>query len=413
MREVDKVELLFLGMMMHDSGKGLGGGHSEKGALFSLALAERLGFNEDDSRELEFLVRHHLVMSHLAQRRDIHDDKLVIEFAKLVGSPEALKRLYLLTYADMRATGPKVWNNWKDMLLAETYLRVQEAFARGFEPEDRGERIARIRERVIAEVSRTHRAEEVAEVTSFLDSMPASYFLTTPEALIPEHAALVHRAREEGLATSLTHNQACEFSEFTVATADRPGLVAILTGVLAAKGMNIVGARIATSADGIALDAFRVSHLERRDVTLDEERWHKTRQLLAEVLAGRQVLSAVMAKAERPGILDRKYVPRVATEVVVENDASEEYTVLEVYTHDRIGLLYRISSALFELGLEIHLAKISTNVDQVLDVFYVTEADGLKSTRAEEIRAKLFEALRDEQPGAVAEPSGVRAADGT
>jgi [protein-PII] uridylyltransferase len=402
MREVDKVELLFLGIMMHDAGKGLGGGHSEKGAKFALDLAARLKLNEDDTRELEFLVKHHLVMSHLAQRRDIHDDKLIGEFAALVGTTDSLRRIYLLTYADMRATGPKVWNNWKDMLLGETYLRVTDAFARGLEPVDRKERVARIRERVLADARASRDAAAVAELERFLVSMPDIYFLTTPEALMADHAVLVRRAREQGVATSVTHNPAYEFSEFTVATPDRPGLFAILTGVLAARGMNIVGARIATSEDGIALDAFRVSHLDRRAVALDEERWQKTRELLDDVLGGRRDLDQVMTQAERPGLLDRKRVPRVATEVVVSNSASDEYTVIDVYTHDRVGLLYRIARSLYELGLSIHLAKISTNVDQVLDVFYVTEADHRKCTRTGEIQRALAAALSEEPPAEAA-----------
>jgi len=396
MREVDKVELLFLGIMMHDAGKGLGGGHSEKGARFAIDLAGRLHLNEDDTRELEFLVRNHLVMSHLAQRRDIHDDKLIGEFAKLVGTTDTLKRLYLLTYADMRATGPKVWNNWKDMLLSETYLRVSDAFARGLEPEDRRERIARIQARVLAEAAANRGAEVEAELRRFVASMPDIYFLTTPEALMADHAMLVRRAREDGLATSVAHNPAYEYSEFTVATPDRPGLFGILTGVLAARGMNIVAARIATSEDGIALDAFRVSHLERRAVALDDDRWQKTRELLDDVLAGRLDLGQVVARAEKPGLLDKKRVPRVATEIVASNAVSDEYTIVDVYTHDRVGLLYRIARALYAMGLNIHLAKISTNVDQVLDVFYVTEADDTQSERLDEIKQTLAAALQDE-----------------
>jgi [protein-PII] uridylyltransferase len=406
MREVERVELLFLGIMMHDAGKGLGGGHSEKGAKFAVDLAARLGLNEDDSTELEFLVKNHLVMSHLAQRRDIHDDKLINEFGRLIGTTESLKRLYLLTYADMRATGPKVWNNWKAMLLGETYLRVAEAFARGLEPEDRGERIARIQSRVLAQTKASRGAEAAEELARFLASMPGIYFLTTPETSMADHAALVRRAREDGLATSVVHTPAFDFSEFTVATLDRPGLFAILTGVLAARGMNIVGARIATSDDGFALDSFRISHLERRAVALDDDRWQKTRELLNDVLAGRRDLAEVVARAEKPGLLDKKRVARVATEIVVTNEVSDEYTVVDVYTHDRVGLLYRITRALHGMNLDIHLAKISTNVDQVLDVFYLTEADQQKSTRVDEIRRTLAEALRDEvgEPAAAASP---------
>jgi [protein-PII] uridylyltransferase len=184
-------------------------------------------------------------------------------------------------------------------------------------------------------------------------------------------------------------------SEFTVVTRDRPGLFALLTGVLAAGGMNIVAARISTSSDGVVVDAFRVSHLERRDVALDDGRWQRVRERLEGVLAGREALADLVARVERPGILDRKYETGMATEVVVDNGVSETYTVLDIYTHDRVGVLHRIANALAALKLDIHLAKITTNVDQVLDVFYVTEEDGRKSDRVDEIRTVLFAALRE------------------
>lgn len=401
MREVDRVELLYLGILLHDSGKGLGGGHSEKGAAFARDISRRLGLNEDDVAEVEALVRHHLAMSHLAQRRDVHDDKLLIEFARLVGSPESLTRLYLLTYADMRATGPTIWNNWKAMLLDEAYLRVQEVFARGFEPEDREKRIERIRSRVRQAVQGTNADLEFLE--SFLERMPDSYFLTTPEALIPGHAALVRRAQREGLASEVTHNPDFGFSELTVATPDREGLFATLTGVITASGMNILAARVATSSDGMALDAFRISHLENPERVLDEERWMRVRQLLADVLEGRRDLDEALARVSRPGLLDRRKPAGTAREVVVDNLVSEEYSVVEVYAPDRIGLLHRVARAIFQLGLRIHLAKITTNVDQILDVFYLTEMDGSKSTREDEIREALLAALALDEPS---EPLG-------
>ena len=394
MRDVDKPELLILGILLHDSGKGLGGGHSEKGAVFARGIAGRLGLNQDETRELEFLVRHHLVMSHLSQRRDIHDDNLMVEFARSVGSPEALKRLYLLTYADMRATGPKVWNNWKDMLLAEAYLRAQEVFARGFEPEDREARIARIRERVPAEVAMSRGEEGARGCSEFLRGMPDHYLLGTPEDVLPSHFEMLRRFEAgEDPVTSVEHRPENEFTEFTVVTNDRPGLFATLTGVLAASGMNIVAARIATSKQAVVVDAFRISHLDRREIALDEERWQRTRDLLDDVLAGRRDLAAILARATKPGLLDRRRTRPTATQVLVDNQVSEAWTVLEIYARDRVGLLHRIAQVMVDLGLDIHLALITTNVDQVLDVFYVTESSGRKSERLEEIRAALAEAL--------------------
>ena len=161
---------------------------------------------------------------------DINDDKLVRNFGRQVGTPDALRRLYLLTYADMRATGPKVWNGWKGMLLAEAYLRVQESFARGLEPEDRAERIGRIRERVLGLDAGGGLTRE--DLAYFLDSVPPSYMLGTPEVSMPQDALLVRSAGADGIATRLVHAPAFNVSELTVATVDRPGLFATITGVV-------------------------------------------------------------------------------------------------------------------------------------------------------------------------------------
>ena len=292
------------------------------------------------------------------------------------------------------ATGPKVWNNWKDMLLAEAYLRAQEVFARGFEPEDREARIARIRERVPAEVAMSRGEEGARGCSEFLRGMPDHYLLGTPEDVLPSHFEMLRRFEAgEDPVTSVEHRPENEFTEFTVVTNDRPGLFATLTGVLAASGMNIVAARIATSKQAVVVDAFRISHLDRREIALDEERWQRTRDLLDDVLAGRRDLAAILARATKPGLLDRRRTRPTATQVLVDNQVSEAWTVLEIYARDRVGLLHRIAQVMVDLGLDIHLALITTNVDQVLDVFYVTESSGRKSERLEEIRAALAEAL--------------------
>ncbi len=395
MRLVDKVELLFLGMILHDIGKGMGGQHSEKGAALARTIAGRFRLNEDDAKELEFMVRNHLVLSHLAQRRDIQDDKLVREIALMVGSPESLKRLYLMTYADMRATGPKVWNNWKDMLLGETYLRVNEVFERGFEPEGRGARVARIQNRVRGKIQEEDGEDAALRFDDFVASMPGTYFLRTPEHLISKDAALVETARRDGrLAMRVTHYYDREFTGFTVASLDRPGLFSVITGVLAASGMNIVGARISTSTDGIAVDSFRISHLERREIAVDDERWERVRRLLGDVLDGTTDLEGLVARAKKPGILDVRKPRPAAHGVRVDNENSDDFTIVDVFGRDRVGLLHDIAQALRRLGLEIHLAKISTAVDQVLDVFYVSETDGSKCRREGEIRRALEPVVR-------------------
>ena len=399
MREIDQVEILFLAILFHDAGKGQGGGHSEKGAHLVPRIAERLRFNDDASQQLEFLVRHHLTMSHLAQRRDIRDEKLVIDFAKTVGNADNLKKLYLLTFADMKAVGPKVWSNWQDMLLAELYMNALEVFEKGaFIQSDQTERVARIRARVATACADLNRDR----VEQFLDDMPDRYFVQTPEDEIPRHITLVSHLREEPLVTAVRHYPEREFSSFTVVTADQKGLFSKITGVLTAHGMNIVAARINTSHSGVALDVFRVSHLERAEIAQDDERWERIQVTLGQVLAGEVDIEQLVTASRRKSMLTKKFVPRVGTDVLIDNQVSADFTVLDVFAQDRVGLLFTITNGLFHLGLSIHVAQITTNVDQVLDVFYVTES-GRKITdpqRLAAIRTELLARLQEDAQAA-------------
>ena len=401
MNELPRPELLFLGMMFHDVGKGHGHDHAGRGARMMRDIATRLGLNVDESAACEFLVRHHLLMSHLAQRRDVDDDQLIVDFCRTVGSVDNLQRLYVLTYADMRAVGPGVWNNWRDSLLAELYLRAREFFEKGaVEPEDRAARAARVRARIEAGAPAAARAE----VEAFASSMPDSYFLGTPEDMIPQHVDLRRRFTEAeaagerpALATRLTHFPERDYSEFAVCTRDRPGLFAMLSGALAAHGMNILAARITTSRDDVALDAFRISH-DEGDGAPDAERWERVERSLRRVLGGEVNVEELVERSARPSILARRR-RQVPTSVEIHNEVSREYTVLDVYTGDRVGLLFTITNTLYHLWLEIHLAKITTMVDQVLDVFYVTDHEGRKiedPARLETIRRELVAALESE-----------------
>jgi hypothetical protein len=288
MHEVARPELLFLGMIFHDVGKGHGHDHSGRGARMMRDIGVRLGLNEDERAACEFLVQQHLYMSHLAQRRDLADDNLIADFCRTVGSVDNLQRLYLLTYADMRAVGPGVYNNWRDSLLTELYVRAKEFFELGrVTPEDRAARAARIQARVVKKA----RPEARPALRRFFEAMPDGYFVSTPEEMLASHGTLRQdlEAREEAgempaLATLRTHFSERDFTEFAVCTRDRPGLFSRLSGVLAANGMNILAARIATSNDGVALDAFRISNGGIADH--DDGRWERVEDA-RDVLAGK------------------------------------------------------------------------------------------------------------------------------
>jgi [protein-PII] uridylyltransferase len=222
--------------------------------------------------------------------------------------------------------------------------------------------------------------------------MPDRYFLTVPEADIPTHFDMMRALAEGPLVCRQRHFPELEFSEFIVATRDQPGLFSKIAGALTANSLNILSARITTRADGIALDVFRVSHA--MGLAMEEDRWLRVERDLERVLTDQQDISELVAAAHPQRSGGRRFVRRVATEVTVDNRSSEQFTVLDVFTQDRVGLLFAITRTLFELGMVIHLARISTNADQALDVFYVSDRAGEKITDIERMR-KLRTALTE------------------
>ena len=411
-REVEAIEILYLALLFHDIGKGYGGGHSEIGSEMARNIARRMQINIDDSTQLEFLVRHHLLMAHTAFRRDLEDEKTVIDFAQVMGNVSNLKMLYLLTYADMRAVGPEVWNNWKSALLENLYLqalRILESQEKGeFRREDRRSKCRRIQARLRRRLAVKCGEEELRR---FLESMPDRYFLTTPEDEIPSHLELMNQfggdgsidspsrgGSRESFVSSVRHFPERDYSEMVICAEDRPGLFARITGVFAALGLDILNARITTSKNGLILDVFWISHSDRPEVVMDSQKWTRVRALLDQVLRGSVDIARLVEESRRPSLFKRRG-PKVPTVIQIDNEASDDFTIMEVYTQDRIGVLFAITYGMHQLGISIHLAKISTNVDQVADVFYVTDEQGGKirdQERLEMIRQSLYRSLLEE-----------------
>jgi [protein-PII] uridylyltransferase len=410
MREIDGVHIVYLSMVLHDIGKGHGSRHSERGANMIPAVAERLNLNEDDTALLRFLVAQHLSMSQLAQGRDIHDQKLIVDFARQVDNVDNLKKLYVLTFADMRAVGPRIWNSWHDMLMKELFLQTLDVLERGeFAVEEHNERLGRVKKRIAASLKVTS-----TDTERFLRDMPDRYFLGTAEESIAHHLDLVAALNGTRFVSEVKHSPQRGFSEFTVVTADRPGLFAILTGVLLAHGMNILSASINTSLSGLAVDIFRISHDEQPDVAMRADRWERVHDVLGRVLAGQENVRDLVATAQTGRLLRRRAGPRVREAVAIDNDVSDRFTVLDIYSHDRVGLLFAVADTLYRLDLSVHLAKITTHVGHVLDVFYVTDSAGRKvveQRRLQKIAEELLACLRAQrgedlpeegEPGSVA-----------
>jgi len=394
--EIEKPELLILALLLHDIGKGEGGNHSEKGAEMMPTIARRMGLTKEVSERLEFLVRHHLLLAHIAQRRDLHDEKMIIQFARQMGSSENLKMLYLLTYGDLRAVGPEVWTDWKASLMEELYEKTFAVLERGdFKFEVRSERVKNVRKKVLELLESEYPAAATKEE---LKAMSTRHLLSNPPAVLAEHARMLLSLGSSTFVSRVHHEMEAGYSNFSICTLDIPGLFAMITGVMAANGMNILGARINTSTNGKALDVLQVNSPQGFVVT-DQSRWKRLEEDLRHVIQGKVKVGTLVARRHRPSLLTEKVKPRFPTVIEIDNEVSDEYTVIDIYTHDKVGLLYGITSTLTELGLYIGVSRISTKIDQVADVFYVKDIFGHKLTSEEklnEIKERLLKAIDEE-----------------
>jgi [protein-PII] uridylyltransferase len=389
---ISKRHILYLACLFHDIGKGEGKNHSQRGAAMIPKISERMGLSEEESEILEFMVKHHLVMPHFSQRRDLHDDSLIIRFAKSVRALETLSLLYLLSFTDIRSVGPDVWTNWKGMLLEELYLRTASVLDRGEFKKERHEDRAKKFIREVVQILKSEIPED--KVRGYLENMPYSYFPGFSPQKIAYHVRLIEKhGNNIGMDVIFHPNEG--YDEFTFWGYDKPGVFSKLCGVLAGSGINILGARIITCNDGRILDVFYVNRLGK-STHEDEEIWDKVRSDLYGVLNGKIDVEELVSKRKRYKPIYEKPIPRHPTRIEIDNESSDMATVIDVYTHDRVGLLYDITKTLTSLGLSIDYAKISTKVDQVADVFYVREIDGGKvfdSKKLESIKSALFEAI--------------------
>ncbi|HEY5513914.1 MAG TPA: [protein-PII] uridylyltransferase [Geomonas sp.] len=391
---VDKRWLLLLAVLLHDVGKGAGGGHAEVGAELSRTVARRMGLSKEDGERLQFLVRQHLLLAHIAQRRDLHDERMIIQFARQMEKSENLKMLYLLTYADIKAVGPDVWTEWKALLLQELYEKAFQVLERGdFKLEASGDRVRRVKRAVFELLRDDYPAQQVKDE---LQSLSTRHLLSYPPEVIAGHVrTLLLLSDNNTLVLKLTHEIDKGYTNCTICTFDVPGLFSMITGVMAANGMNILGAQIHTNSNEKVLDILQVNSPQGFVIT-DEHRWARLESDLRQVLEGEVRVGALVAKRHRPGILSEKAKPTVPANVEIDNEVSSDYTVIDIYAHDQVGLLYSITSTLTRLGLYIGVSKISTKVDQVADVFYVKDIFGQKITdpdKLEEIRRELLAAI--------------------
>jgi [protein-PII] uridylyltransferase len=376
--EIKRRDVLHLAVLLHDIGKGQVEDHSLVGERIARETASRLGCGDQETRLLTFLVRYHLLMSHTAFRRDPSDPKVVLGFARQVGTVEALKMLYVLTAADISAVGPDVMTRWKETLLSELYLKTLQELS-GDEAAG-STSLARLKEDNAIAVGQLLQGQFPADwVRRQLDAWPERSLALMPPSRIAAHLQWVWRLADAPVLIDSEYEAAVRTTEYTIYTRDSltPGIFSKIAGALAAKGLQILDAQIATLADGIVIDSFRVVDADYPGGP-PPHRLADVRAAIVAVLEGRRLVESLVEEASRFGA-GRQGVPlREPTVVQIDLETSDRYTIIDVFAEDRQGLLYVITRAIFDLNLSVHAARISTKLDQIVDVFYVTDETGKK-----------------------------------
>lgn len=388
-RKITSRRVLYVATLLHDIAKGRSGDHSELGEQVAKKLCPRLGMTAGETETVAWLVRHHLLMSATAFRRDLADYKSILDFAGTVQSVERLRLLYVLTVADISAVGPDTWNGWKAQLLRTLFESAEEVLRRGHKQTGRQERIA-------------HRQQQLREASTldeeafalYARRLPDSYWISEPPEVLAANMALVLSA-DRSQSTSIIQTIPDEEQGATLVTIyapDHPGLFYRVAGGISLGGANIVGARIYTTRHGMALDNLVIQ--DPLGGPFDEaERLARLEQSISDAISGKTKLRERLRA--RPLPRHRQEAFNVVPQAFIDNNASNRFTVIEVNALDRPALLYALTRALYYAQVTIHSAHIATYGERAVDTFYLTDLFGDKITdpaRIAQVEACLLEA---------------------
>jgi len=378
--DIKNHEHLFLAGLLHDIGK-TGKGHARRGAQIARTILERFEYPEKWTDEISFQIGHHLLLAETATRRDLDDEKIIIQTARAIGDIDRLKALYLLTWADSKATGPRAWNEWTANLVQELFFKVLHILESGeLATPDSSQRVARLKTKIRRKMGDTI---SQADFERLFEVMPPRYKINIPPDDIMRHMEMVLWFEKDevnrnpaAFMLDVRENKQGGFWQVSFVGKDRPGLFSDIAGVMALNNINILSTSIYTWRDGTAVDIFNVTR--PLDPIHPHETWEKVNTLLKNTFSGKLSLAYRLSQKAAPSILAAKGTPSRPPEVIIDNKSSDFFTLVEVFASDRIGLLYLITRTLFDLRLDIRIAKTGVKGDQIADVFYVRDLDGQK-----------------------------------
>lgn len=386
--DVQSRRVLYVAVFLHDIAKGRGGNHEVVGAEIAKKLCPRFGLNEWESETVEWLVLNHLNMNRNAYKRDLSDPQTAKDFTELVQSPERLRLLLILTVADTRAVGPNVWNGWKASLLRELYYSTQEVMSGALPVNRRDARAEHVRKGLRERFNQEKSGHSHDDIDWFIEQGHSNYFLAFDVEALARHAKIVCSAKDDAapLYIEIRAVENIDVTEVLIHAIDHPGLFSCITGAMALSGASIVDAKITTLSNGTALDTFWVQDVEGHAFT-GSDRLKRLKTRIEDAIAGRMRPKHELETERSRRLVSRTEVFEVPPRVLVNNKASRSATVIEINGRNRQGLLYDITHALSQTGVQIISAHISTYGERVVDVFYVKDIFGLKIDQEGKIKS--------------------------
>jgi len=383
-------KVLYLALFLHDIGKGRDEDHAILGAQIARRVAPRLGLRPSECETVEWLVRYHLLMSDMAQKRDISDPRTLRDFAKAVKTKRRLDLLTVLTVCDIMGVGPGTWNNWKAALLRNLYRQTAEALETGLEDVNRETREDEAKRALRAALSdwdaKALREETSRHYGPYWQGMPTAVHVTV--------ARMLQGIKDDEIRIDLAADKDRDATQITFVMADHPGIFSRLAGALALVGANVVDARTNITKDGYVASVFWVQDSE--GTPYEESRLPRLRNMIDKTLKGEVIARDALKTRDKIKKRESKFAH--ATAIAFDNEGSEIYTIIEVDTRDRPGLLHDLTRTLAASNLSIASAQIATYGAQVVDTFYVKDMFGLKifaQNKQKALEARLRQAIEE------------------
>ncbi len=393
--EISSKKCLFVAMLLHDIAKGRKGDHSENGSLIASVVCPRLGLSKEETKTVEWLILYHLLMSKTAFRYELGDARVIKSFVDKVKSVERLKLLLVLTVADIKGVGPEIWNDWKGSLITELYSKSFDMLQK----DNVNELIKTPKksfENFLVENGLTN-----SDAKQYCSYYYDNYWEIFKLSRIINHYEIFRNMYKDSkkFKVHLFDESKLKATELLVIAPDHHGLFSLISGLVSASGYDVVNAKIITRSDGYALDTFFIQNKNRQPI-IEEHSKKKLLKVISQGLEGNFNVEKALNKRWEE-IPARFRAIKAPTRVIIDNNMSDEYSILEIKCKNAPGVLYRITKVITSLGLQINTANVSTYGDRVVDIFYIKDAFGSKidnNKSMDKVKMSILKTLEETDP---------------